>query len=307
MSPSAAKTSVARLRADEATAREISGTLGELLDAAGTAVAAFEAEDGAWLVEIYNDAALDEEALRAVVRQAAGDAAAARLQFAALPERDWVASSLAGLKPVRAGRFVLHGAHDRGSVPSHRIGIEIEAALAFGTGHHGTTRGCLLAFELLVKKRRSGRTRVLDVGTGTGVLAIAAARALRCPVTASDIDCVAVRIAKTNARHNRASTYIRTVRAAGATAYAITRRGPYSIVFANILLGPLKRLARPIGRVIRQGSVVIVSGLLPVQANAARAAYAMQGLRLEQRIELEGWTTLVLRRPRRPRMTGASG
>lgn len=298
MSRSPAQTSIARLSADEAAAREISGTLGELLDATGTAVAAFETEDGAWLVEIYNDGTLSEEELRTIVEQVAGKAAAVGLQFAPLPQRDWVASSLAGLKPVRAGRFVLHGAHDRSHVPPHLIAIEIEAALAFGTGHHGTTRGCLLALEQLVKKRRSGGTRVLDVGTGTGVLAIAAARALRCPVIASDIDCVAVRTAKTNARLNRASSYVRTVQAAGATSYAVTHRGPYCIVFANILLLPLKRLARPIGRVIRPGSVVIVSGLLPVQANAALAAYATQGLRLERRIELENWVTLVLRRPR---------
>jgi ribosomal protein L11 methyltransferase len=150
---------------------------------------------------------------------------------------------LADLKPVTAGRFTVHGAHDRPHVTANRISIEIEAALAFGTGHHGTTRGCLLALDRIVK--RASPRRVLDVGTGTGVLAIAAAKALRVPVLASDIDPEAVRIAHENARLNGIAPLVQCLHAAGLAAPPFRTRAPFDLVFANILLAPLKRLAGP--------------------------------------------------------------
>jgi ribosomal protein L11 methyltransferase len=205
-----------------------------------------------------------------------------------------VKRSLEGLTPVRAGRFVVHGSHDRARVPANVIGIEIEAALAFGTGHHGTTRGCLLALDMLAKRQRPAR--VLDLGTGSGVLAIAAARRLDARIVASDIDRVAVDAARNNARLNRAPG-IRFVHAAGASARALTIAGPYDLIFANILLGPLLRLARPIRRLAAPGAHVVLSGLLPAHANAALAAYAAQGFVLQRRIPLDGWMTLLLQRP----------
>jgi ribosomal protein L11 methyltransferase len=208
-----------------------------------------------------------------------------------------VAESLAGLAPVRAGRFIVHGAHDRARVRSHDIGIEIEAALAFGTGHHGTTRGCLLALDDLAKRRRA--RRVLDIGTGSGVLAMAAAKILRTRVVASDIDRVAVEAARANTRLNRVAPAIMLLRAAGANARAITTHAPYDLIFANILLGPLMRLAVPIRRLAGANARIVLSGLLPSHANAVLAIYRAQGLTLERRVPLDGWVTLVLRRGRK--------
>ena len=145
------------------------------------------------------------------------------------------------MRPVRAGRFIVHGAHDRAGLRANDIGIEIEAALAFGTGHHGTTRGCLLALADLTKRRRI--RNVLDIGTGSGVLAIAAARLLRTRITAGDIDPVAVRAARDNAEQNHALSMVTFSRAAGVCAQTIRTRGPYDLIFANILMGPLTRLA----------------------------------------------------------------
>ena len=152
-----------------------------------------------------------------------------------------------------AGRFTVHGAHDRTGVAANRIGIEIEAALAFGTGHHGTTRGCLLALDRIVKERGRRRLRVLDIGTGTGVLAIAAAKALRAPVLASDIDAEAVRIARDNARLNGVAPLVQCLHAAGLASPRFRARAPFDLVFANILLAPLTRLARPMRRVLAPG------------------------------------------------------
>jgi ribosomal protein L11 methyltransferase len=187
----------------------------------------------------------------------------------------------------------VHGAHDRERVQSNDLGIEIEAALAFGTGHHGTTRGCLMALDMLAR-RRSFR-RVLDIGTGSGVLAIAAAKRLRANVVASDIDRVAVVAARNNARLNR-SPHIAFIHAPGASARAITQCAPFDLIFANILLGPLTRLAVPIRRLAARNARVVLSGLLPSHANAALAHYTAQGFRLERRIPLDGWMTLVLKR-----------
>ena len=294
-----APTIVARLSCDEPTARRLAAFLGESLDAVDAACAAFEDDAGRWQVAVHFRNAPDEGGLRDLVKLAAGKAAADALSIERIPASDWVAQSLAGLKPVRAGRFVVHGAHDRANLRANDIGIEIEAALAFGTGHHGTTRGCLLALDQLTKRRRA--LNALDIGTGTGVLAVGAARLLRTRVAAGDIDPIAVHAARANARLNHAASMITFVRAAGVRAQAIRARGPYDLIFANILMGPLTRLAVPVRRLVAPGAHVVLSGLLPSHANTIVGIYSAQGLVLERRIILEGWATVVMRRPVRPR------
>jgi ribosomal protein L11 methyltransferase len=174
------------------------------------------------------------------------------LVFERVEARDWVAASLEGLAPVGAGRFLVHGRHDRARLGANRIGIEIEAALAFGTGHHGTTRGCLLALDCIARQKRPPRD-ILDIGTGTGVLAIAAAKALRRRVLASDIDARAVMVARENARLNRAAPWTEFIHAAGLASNRFRARGPFDLILANILLGPLLRLARPMRRLLAHG------------------------------------------------------
>jgi len=331
-------TVVARLETGEQAAHRTAALVTESYAADDVAVSLVESGAGRWRVVIHFRAAPDEDAVRALVAAAAGAEAAETLIVEQIAAKDWVRESLAGLEPVAAGRFIVHGAHDRAAVPVNRIGIEIEAALAFGTGHHGTTRGCLLALDRLCRplsKRRvivrrhpevraksafdalwraskderprrppfEGRAvrgrlrvteamRILDVGTGSGVLAIAAARALRQRVLATDIDGSAVRIARANAELNRARTMIAIRHANGVAARGVRERAPFDLIFANILLAPLQRMAVPLQRLIAPGGRVVLSGLLRAQASAALAAY--RGLALERRIELDGWTTLVL-------------
>jgi len=285
---------LARLATDAATAKRLSDRLAQALDGVAAAVAAFSAPAGGWTVEIHFARAPDRAAVRALVGALAGARAGRRLAFATVAPRDWVAASLAGLPPVAAARFFVHGAHDRGRVPPNRIGIEIEAALAFGTGHHGTTRGCLLALDRLIKRARP--RRVLDIGTGSGVLAIAAARALHRPVVAGDIDAVSVAAARLNARRNRAGARVTIVPASGVTDRRMRASAPYDLVFANLLLAPLKRLARPVGALAAARGRVVLSGLLPAEVNAALAAWRAAGFLLERRLLLDGWATLVMAR-----------
>lgn len=288
-----APSTVARLVCDETTARRIAASLGEILNAEEAACAAFEDDGGRWQVAVHFRAAPDEARLRGLVELAAGAAAAHALSIEPVAAADWVAQSLAGLKPVRAGRFVVHGAHDRAHLKANSIGVEIEAALAFGTGHHGTTRGCLLALNDLAKRRKP--QRVLDIGTGSGVLAIAAARRWRIQIIASDIDPVALHAARSNARLNGVASTIMFARATGTRARAIITRSPYQLIFANILLAPLTRLAVPLRKLSAPGTRIVLSGLLTTQANAIVAIYRAQGFVLERRIPLGDWVTLVLR------------
>lgn len=283
---------------DEATARAVADAVVETFDPAETAATAFEDEGDPgrvkpWTVEVYFGRAPDEARVRALVAAAVGPAVAAALVFGDVAERDWVAASLEGLGAVTAGRFVVHGQHDRAAARANVVALEIEAALAFGTGHHGTTRGCLLMLDGILKRRRPAR--VLDVGTGTGVLAIAAAKALRRRVAAGDVDPVAVAAAAANARLNGAGPWVRPVVARGVGHPDLRGRAPFDLVFANILAAPLRRLAPMLAAVAAPGAEIVLSGLLVADVPGILSSYAARQLRLRHKLVLDGWATLLLR------------
>jgi ribosomal protein L11 methyltransferase len=288
------------LVSDERRARAVADLIAESFEPGEVASTAFETEerrpDGsrAWLMEAYFGFEPDEEAIRALIAAASDEDTARFATFGLTEKRDWVANSLAGLKPVRAARFLVHGAHDRARVGANDVAIEIEAGLAFGTGHHGTTRGCLLHFDRLLKRRRS--TRVLDVGCGAGVLAIAAAKVLKRKVWAGDIDPVAVEVANANARLNGAGALCRAVLSRGVEAQPLREGAPYDLVFANILSRPLRLLAPSLAAVIGAEGEAIVSGLLLADVPGVLASWRAQGFTLAERIDLEGWASLRLRR-----------
>ncbi len=300
-------THVMRLVCGEAAARNIADIVVESFDPATTAAAAFEDKPDAtswdskspWTVEAYFGTPPDEEKVRALVAVAAGDALAQQATFSQIGARDWVACSLAGLKPVRAGRFLIHGAHQRGSARPNDFAIEIEAALAFGTGHHGSTQGCLLMLEQAARKRRP-RT-ILDLGTGSGILAIAAAKLFKCAVYACDIDPICVAAAAGNAKRNGAACYVRPVLANGAAHPRLRQGATYGLVTANILARPLRDLAPEIARLALPGAGVILSGLLAGDVPSIISAYRLQGFSMARRIDIEGWATLLMRRGERPR------
>ena len=287
-------THVLRLLTDEASARAMTDLIGEMFEPTETAVAAFEAEDGkTWRLEAYFDAEPDQDYVRELIRPIVG-AQADAASFETVERQDWVRASLEGLKPVRAGRFLVHGAHDREQVRVNELAIEIEAALAFGTGHHGTTLGCLRAFAAELKKRRP--VHVLDVGTGTGILAFAAAKALREPVIAGDIDPEAVVTALGNARLNGLHGRLRFYLAPGLRHSSADRPRRFDVVFANILARPLKKLAPSITAVVAKDGVLILSGLIERDVPGVLSTYRHRGFHLARAGVIEGWATLVLRR-----------
>jgi ribosomal protein L11 methyltransferase len=289
-----------RLVSDERRARAVADLIVESFEPAEAASTAFETDDPwpgggkAWLVEAYFGSEPDEPAVRALITAASDEPTARSATFGLTERRDWVANSLAGLKPVRAGRFLVHGGHDRARVGANDVAIEIEAGLAFGTGHHGTTRGCLMHFDRLLKRKRP--KRVLDVGCGAGVLAIAAAKVLRRKIWLGDIDPVAVAVANANARLNGVGALCRAVVSRGVENERLREGEPYDLVFANILAKPLRLLAPSLAAVMSADGEAIVSGLLLADVAGVLASWRARGFHLADRLDLEGWASLRLRR-----------
>lgn len=273
-------------------AEALAGAL-DALEPAPAASGLHDRDDGSGLWEVggYFEGRPDPAAL-AVLAAAHGAAA-----FAVAPvgSRDWLAQVRAGLSPVDAGRFTVYGSHDRARIAPNRIGLEIDAALAFGTGHHATTRGCLIALDGLA---RAGRryARVADIGTGTGVLAMAAARLWPARVLAADVDATATETARANLAVNRAAARVRTATAPGFRHPLLHAGAPYDLVLANILAGPIRRLAPEMARHVAPGGTVVLSGLLERQAPGVLAVYRGWGFVRRRAVRLESWTTLVLAR-----------
>jgi ribosomal protein L11 methyltransferase len=280
----------------EQAARRVFDLLTESFFESQAAIAAFEGPGGRWDITVHFAQAPDETSIRELVAIAAGGEVAHDISFDIVEAKDWVKATLEELVPVHAGRFIVHGRHDRAKVPPNKLGIEIEAALAFGTGHHGTTRGCLLLLDSVLKARRP--ERVLDLGTGTGVLAIAAAKALHGAVLASDIDPSSVQVARDNARLNGTGNRVQTIRATGFSAPQFADHGPFDLVLANILANPLRQMATPMARHLAPSALLILSGLLPSQASGVIAAYRARGLVLLRHLRIEGWSSLLMRRAR---------
>ncbi|HKS89568.1 MAG TPA: 50S ribosomal protein L11 methyltransferase [Stellaceae bacterium] len=265
------------------------------LDELAGAVSAFEIDEaaGLWRVEAYPKAPLFDAALEVRLRLITAAAGGRLIEIAEerLPARDWLAENRRAFPPLRVGPFFVHGSHWHGTPPAGAIAIEIDAATAFGTGEHPSTAGVLLALDRLSKRRRFRRP--LDIGTGSGILAIATVKRLHCRVVASDIDPAAVRVAAYHARRNGVAGAVRFVCAPGYRARAV-RRGRYDLILANILARPLALMARDLARAIRPGGAAVLAGLLRRQEAMVVAAHRAQGIALKRRLTIDGWSTLIL-------------
>ena len=235
----------------------------------------------------------DEATLSALIARATQESPVSPLHIEELPPTDWVTLSQGQRAPIRAGRFLVHGSHDRGTVSPGRYRLEIDAGQAFGTAHHGSTRGCLHMLDALAKRGRPDL--VLDLGTGSGILALAAACAFDRPVIATDNDPVAVAVARDNARKAGLAQQVHTLVADGLAHPALRRLSP-DLVLANILARPLHDLAPALARAVRPGGYAVLSGLTAPQAPGIQARYRSHGFVLEKRIILDGWATLLLGR-----------
>jgi ribosomal protein L11 methyltransferase len=266
----------------------------EKMEPEPTGVGVFEIEDdsGLWEVGAY----FLEEPNAAVLEMLAMAFDAKPFALSELPEIDWVAKVRRELSPVEAGRFFVYGSHDADKVPADKIALQIEATVAFGTGHHGTTLGCLRAFDRLYGEGFRP-AKVADIGCGTAVLALAAAAVLPdALVIASDIDEVAVDVAEANVAINHMEGRIETMEAAGFAHPRLAEAAPYDLVFANILKGPLVELAPEMAKHVAQNGLIILSGLLVVQAESITAAYVANGFAPQAREDLGEWSCLVMRR-----------
>ena len=281
----------------EKTAGAILDLMSDAFEEDGYAIATMEVDEkrDIWEASLYID--FDEEAemterFAALVGDAYPELAINR---EIIPDVDWIARSLEGLQPVHAGRFVVHGSHDRGKARAGEIAIEIDAGQAFGTGHHGTTAGCLEIIEKVMRARQP--RKVLDLGTGSGVLAIAARKLAPAKVLATDIDPVATRVARENVRLNGIASGITLETATGFHSTAFRRHGPFDLIIANILARPLMRMAPQLAAHLAPGGQVVLSGILANQRWKVIAAYNGAGLRHVRTIWRNGWVTIHLDRP----------
>lgn len=280
----------------EAIAEAVMNALSDLFGDEDYAIATQEVDEAQeiWEASIYMTAA-DEaeiaERFEDLLKAAFPDL---RMQREVLPDIDWISKSLEGLKPVRAGRFLVHGSHDSDKVRTSDIGILIEAGQAFGTGHHGTTAGCLNMIGDVIKSRRV--RNALDLGTGSGVLAIAAHHLAKIPVVATDIDPVAIRVARENIRINHAASGIVTAAAPGFHHSVFREHGPFDLIIANILARPLMKLAPELVNHLSDDGTVILSGILSAQRWKVIAAYNGAGLKHMRTTWMNGWVTIELRR-----------
>ena len=288
------KTIRVRIEAEELEAKRIADILERAFEDEGNPVTRYEASaDGkTWAAEILLFGMEPEEAVTTVRERVGPDAFSAPIEAEELPELNWVAKSLEGLAPVRAGRFMVHGSHDRDKVQAGVIGLEIEAALAFGTGHHGTTAGCLEEIGRLLSRRKY--RSILDLGTGTGVLAIAAAHLTRQSILATDIDPVATKTAQENAWLNGVGPLVKTFTAAGMEDRRFGEFGPFDLVIANILARPLMQMAKSIGAQCAPVATLVLSGLRIEDGPRILFAYRTQGFHLARSRQKDGWLTLTL-------------
>lgn len=282
----------AQILAERADIGILTSLLTEMLDPP-PAVSSREA-DGGWLLDVYFAEPPDPAGLAAVADCFPHFAAIRHLRPDILPDEDWVATVQRGLHPIEAGRFFIHGSHDRAAANGKPFAIEVDAGQAFGTAHHGTTRGCLLLLDRLAKKQEILST--LDLGTGSGVLAIAAAKVFRNTVLATDIDPIAIDVARENFARNGVARLVTSIVAAGLAHPTVVAKASFDLIMANILAGPLLKLAADIARVAAPGGHLILSGLLDSQARQVRARYLAQGFSLATQLSLEGWTALHMRR-----------
>lgn len=274
-----------------ADAERLSDLLAGMDPSPASAVSVEEASKVSWSLDAFcTDEDLAKEAAAIIEREIP----AARASVQKLEDKDWVAVSLAGLPAVHAGPFVVAGWHELAHLEGGKIPIWIEAGPAFGTGHHGTTKGCLQSLALELQRRRP--SRVLDIGTGSGVLALGAVKHGAAFALGTDLDAESIRIARENARNNRAGRKLKLLHARGAGHHAIRAGAPYDLVLANILAKPLVTLAPEIARLVAKGGRVILSGLLVHQEPQVKAAYAGRGLTLVHRRRLNGWSTLTYAR-----------
>ncbi|NNC36811.1 MAG: 50S ribosomal protein L11 methyltransferase [Acidimicrobiales bacterium] len=270
---------------------DISDQLGFDMDMQALAVSVFEDGENSMHVQALYTTEAEAEAA-----QASLDLTGLEHFITQLPDEDWVAKSQAGLPPVQAGPFFVYGEHDKDNIPDEiAYPIQIDAGIAFGTGHHGTTMGCLLAFETY--RHSISPENILDLGTGAGILAIAAAKAVNSRILATDIDPDAVMVTRQNAALNGVADRIVAETADGFGSSVIREAAPFDLIFANILAGPLIGLAPEISQALQAGGTVILSGILNEQADTLIKIYEEQGLSLQNKDQLAGWTTLTMVKP----------
>jgi ribosomal protein L11 methyltransferase len=284
---------------DEATAHSLLDLLEIEFEEDGFAISTTEIDEDEkiWNASVYVDDETEQDAHTRIEKVLAASNLTLDIESETLPDIDWVTHTLEGLTPVETGRFIIHGSHDRDVVKANQLAVEINAAQAFGTGHHGTTAGCLEMIEATGKKSHAslrGFAPILDLGTGSGVLAIAAAKLAHAKVLATDIDPIATRIAKQNAVFNQVGHLIDCKTVAGFQSPVFAEKGPFGLIIANILARPLMRMAPDIAKNLKPGGTVILSGILSEQRYKVLSAFNNQGLGHQQTIWRNGWVTIVL-------------